>query len=232
MLAISTYGNSAIRPALSGGGDVPQPIPTVSRNAFAYPSLRDLAAAVEGSLVAPAPRSAFALGRRLRQGAEAGSGTAETRYRRRAPALTPKGGDNRKRDERTGCPSGCGGVTHAALECENDMGVDSHFGLPLIHSVGSSHLRARRRLVPRGGLAVSDRFVAGVARWTDHRARAGQPTVCVRVRAVLECANDAGVRCALRPSGDAHPAERTTRPAATSCAGVSGRPVPHWRHRP
>ena len=74
---------------------------------------------------------------------------------------------------------------------KTDMGVDSHFGLPLIHSVGSSHLRARRRLVPRGGLAVSDRFVAGVAHWTDHRARAGQPTVCVRLRAQMTRGADA-----------------------------------------
>ena len=39
-----------------------------------------------------------------------------------------------------------------------------------------------------------------------------------RLTAALECANDAGGRCALCPSGDAHACYGVSRDTATSCA--------------
>ena len=39
-----------------------------------------------------------------------------------------------------------------------------------------------------------------------------------RLTAALECANDAGGRCALWPSGDAHACYGVSRDTATSCA--------------
>ena len=39
-----------------------------------------------------------------------------------------------------------------------------------------------------------------------------------RLTAALECANDAGGRCALWPSGDAHVCYGVSRDTATSCA--------------
>ena len=43
-----------------------------------------------------------------------------------------------------------------------------------------------------------------------------------RLTAALECANDAGGRCALWPSGDAHACYGVSHDTATSCAFVAG----------
>ena len=42
-----------------------------------------------------------------------------------------------------------------------------------------------------------------------------------RLTAALECANDAGGRCALWPSGDAHACYGVSHDTATSCAYTS-----------
>ena len=43
-----------------------------------------------------------------------------------------------------------------------------------------------------------------------------------RLTAALECANDAGGRCALWPSGDAHACYGVSHDTATSCAFAAG----------
>ena len=43
-----------------------------------------------------------------------------------------------------------------------------------------------------------------------------------RLMAALECANDAGGRCALWPSGDAHACYGVSHDTATSCAFAAG----------
>ena len=47
-------------------------------------------------------------------------------------------------------------------------------------------------------------------------------TTGARLMAALECANDAGGRCALWPSGDAHACYGVSRDTATSCAYAAG----------
>ena len=47
-------------------------------------------------------------------------------------------------------------------------------------------------------------------------------TTGARLTAALECANDAGGRCALWPSGDAHACYGVSRDTATSCAFAAG----------
>ena len=47
-------------------------------------------------------------------------------------------------------------------------------------------------------------------------------TTGARLMAALECANDAGGRCALWPSGDAHACYGVSRDTATSCAFAAG----------
>ena len=46
-------------------------------------------------------------------------------------------------------------------------------------------------------------------------------TTGARLMAALECANDAGGRCALWPSGDAHACYGVSHDTATSCAYTS-----------
>ena len=47
-------------------------------------------------------------------------------------------------------------------------------------------------------------------------------TTGARLMAALECANDAGGRCALWPSGDAHACYGVSHDTATSCAYAAG----------
>ncbi len=54
------------------------------------------------------------------------------------------------------------------------------------------------------------------------RTRRGRAMTGARLTAALECANDAGGRCALWPSGDAHACYGVSHDTATSC-GLRGR---------
>ena len=53
-------------------------------------------------------------------------------------------------------------------------------------------------------------------------SRRRRPMTGARLTAALECANDAGGRCALWPSGDAHACYGVSHDTATSCAFAAG----------
>ena len=54
------------------------------------------------------------------------------------------------------------------------------------------------------------------------RTRRSRAMTGARLTAALECANDAGGRCALWPSGDAHACYGVSHDTATSCAFAAG----------
>ena len=54
------------------------------------------------------------------------------------------------------------------------------------------------------------------------RTRRSRAMTGARLTAALECANDAGGRCALWPSGDAHTCYGVSHDTATSCAFAAG----------
>ena len=54
------------------------------------------------------------------------------------------------------------------------------------------------------------------------RTRRSRAMTGARLAAALECANDAGGRCALWPSGDAHACYGVSHDTATSCAFAAG----------
>ena len=54
------------------------------------------------------------------------------------------------------------------------------------------------------------------------RTRRSRAMTGARLTAALECANDAGGRCALWPSGDAHACYGVSHDTATSCAYAAG----------
>ena len=76
-----------------------------------------------------------------------------------------------------------------------------------------------RRQAGRGAIHRGRRLANGAP-----RGSALPVTTGARVMAALECANDAGGRCALWPSGDAHACYGVSHDTATSCA-YAARPV-------
>ena len=127
---------------------------------------------------------------------------------------------------------------YAAPECENDVGGRFTLRPP------GRFTRPPPAIRGRGG---ASRLAAGTRQGidspqaqrgrTERRAGASQPMGGARLRAVLERANDVGVRCALRPSRDAHRGCRPSAGATTSCGIAAGCAVAHealgpWRERP
>ena len=74
-----------------------------------------------------------------------------------------------------------------------------------------------RRQAGRGGDSPRCRLANGAPRGSALLVTTG-----ARLMAALECANDAGGRCALWPSGDARRCCGVSRDTATSCAFAAG----------
>ena len=74
-----------------------------------------------------------------------------------------------------------------------------------------------RRQTGRGAISPRRRLANGAP-----RGSALPVTTGARLMAALECANDAGGRCALWPSGDAHACYGVSHDTATSCAYAAG----------
>ena len=111
------------------------------------------------------------------------------------------------------------------------FGVDSHFGPPAIHTKPPSHRRARRLRTARSWPVPRRPGCRGARCARPSHAQAVQPNGGRGLRAVPERANDTGVRCALRASGDAHRGYRASGGAATSCGSAAPPSVAHWPRR-
>ena len=84
-------------------------------------------------------------------------------------------------------------------------------------------MKRRRRAREAGAPPARTRVHPAGQHLADGASRGGAlPMTGARLTAALECANDAGGRCALWPSGDAHACYGVSHDTATSCAFAAG----------